>query len=176
VVPGSVSLLVVICASGLLIYSGTVKALSPKRMASTIDALGLSWNPTRVAVMLGWSEIVTGSALVVSKGDIVPGLLVVGLAVSFASAGVVAIVRGNRVPCNCIGRQDVHVVGWRQLIALPAWGLVALAVWMRPEAGSTELRLAWVAASLLVAISLTMRDLIPMYVRARPVRVGLKRS
>src|SRR5204863_99886 len=67
--------------------------------------------------------------------------LIILLASSFAISGIAALATGRRLPCPCFGEASHGYLGWRQVLALPLWGVGAWAAW-NPRIGSLQERLA----------------------------------
>jgi hypothetical protein len=140
--------------AGVLLWAGLEKARAVTPFASALQQLG-GW----AAITPLLARIVIAVELLTAVGLIYrPSLLalaaVTALAVTFAGAGLIAIVRRQRIACGCFGPLGSRVLGREQLVALPLWlGGTAFVAWQ----GTTPAVLS--GTRLLVAIALVMMTL-----------------
>jgi hypothetical protein len=133
--------------ASVFLGAGMAKAASFPSFQTTLRDLGLvGWLPPTVGFSLIFLELATAVALVSAPSQLLPRLLVVGLAVVFATAGGIALIKHRNIPCNCIGKLGPGLLGWRQIVLLPVWTLLAMAAQLT--------RLDWSTAEGLTGLSL----------------------
>lgn len=127
VITDDLAFLVSVSMCALLLLAGTEKLRAMDGFAETIRRLGI---PARlipaVVVFLPVFEIVVGISLVLVPNSWLPKTGALLLVISFAVAGVVGLASREPIRCACLGSTGEHVLGSRQLYALPVW-LVGLA-------------------------------------------------
>ncbi|MDP9258126.1 MAG: hypothetical protein M3Q31_16470 [Actinomycetota bacterium] len=97
-------------------------------VGATVQTVGLAPRAALiVAAVATGLEVGVALALLVGLYR-VAGVVVMGLGLSFAAGGLFALARGLDVPCTCFGGASTARLGWRQVIALPAWLLTASAM------------------------------------------------
>lgn len=161
----------------VLLWAGLEKARRPGSTASTLRELGVShrWaGPAALSLVV--VELVVALSLVVRPGGTVSFVGVVLLGTIFALAGLAGVRRDERIRCGCFGPGHDHVLGWKQVAALPLWiGAAVLARTWAPDAiPAAEAALSLCAAGLLVAtprVGILVREL----VKARGDRISSNR-
>lgn len=113
-----------IVAAVLLIYAAAQKLAAPRSFRSTLAALRIP-HVVFVSVSVPLLELTAGFALLSTPRFAPTAVLVAGLGVAFAAAGVLVLIRRTRVKCACFGRGDGGDLGLRQIAMLPLWGGVA---------------------------------------------------
>jgi hypothetical protein len=115
-------------ASGTCVIYVAALAKAPKarELAATLSQLMplRGWTPVAAAsgvIVLEFATVV----VVVSGSPVIAAVMFCLLGLGFAAAGTRALLQETTVACACFGSTS-HVLGWRQIAALPAWGLVAL--------------------------------------------------
>ena len=141
----------------LLLYAGARKIAAPQPFRQTLDALRLPAADVLVLVV-PVVEIAAGAALVASPRSVATTVVVAGLGAAFAGAALLALHRGERIRCACYGPGGDGELGWRQLVALPAWLGVAVASLLLP-AGSVSGLPQVTALALTVGGYVTVREL-----------------
>jgi hypothetical protein len=114
-------------------WAALEKARNPSAMAQTAGSLGV---PERLqsaaAVLVPACEIGAVAAIV----DGIPRQAAAGLLMSFgfvfAAAALFSMATGRRVACACFGVSS-HNLGWRQILALPLWGMAGVAALYLPD-------------------------------------------
>jgi uncharacterized membrane protein YphA (DoxX/SURF4 family) len=119
-----VALLAQITTAVIFLSSGISKMVEPTPIKRTLTALGVP-EPSVVAPALGSLEVITAVTIVILGGGWVPALLLAVLACLFCVAAVMAMARGIKVSCACLGSSRTAPLGWRQLALLPVWLAVA---------------------------------------------------
>lgn len=166
---GAAARVLVVC---LLSTSALEKLRSGAGFRSVLHALGL--RPVRP-----WWLAVCFSELLVSAFMIAPvprqlaGLSVLGIGVVFAAAGAYALrIRAN-VHCACFGQLGKDdQLGWRQIKAVPLWGVLAVGVNLWAPATPDE-RVAVVYLAIVAVLGFYMYLLRQAVVRARADRRAL---
>jgi len=109
------------------------KVLELPDLARTLERLGTGQASSRAAAVgLVTIEFVTGVALAAAPSVVWPRVLVVTLAVAFATAGFVALLTKQQVPCSCFGSLNPGLLGWRQIALLPCWTALVVAASLDP--------------------------------------------
>ena len=109
--------------AAVLLWAGLEKIVDLRATASTVSALGVParW-ADRAAGVVPLAEVVTALGVLFaphSRGALAG---VVALGGAFALAGLVAMLRKERIRCNCFGSSGAGVyLGAAQILALPAW-------------------------------------------------------
>lgn len=142
---------VTVTVGALLVYAGSAKVASPRRLTETLEGLRLAALATPAIVRaLGLAEIGLGWLLSAADWWLV-SVLVIVLGTSFALVGVYALREHLHVACNCIGNSD-KPLGYRQVALLPVWVLIAWVAQMPGrELRSAEARLVATAVATLIA-------------------------
>jgi methylamine utilization protein MauE len=140
--------------AGVLLWAGLEKARAVTSLSSGLQQLGI---PVRITPLLARIviavELVTGVGLIYRPSVAVLATVAI-LAVIFAGAGLIALVRGQRIACGCFGPLGSRVLGRDQLVALPLWlGGTAFLAWQ----DATPAVLS--GPQLLVAVALAMMTL-----------------
>ncbi|MDO5499290.1 MAG: MauE/DoxX family redox-associated membrane protein [Propionibacteriaceae bacterium] len=152
--------LVVSCAiAAVLFWAAQSKGATFSKFTDTVQAtLGLSFSRNLARLIAGGVLLLEIAAVVAC---LAPGLtrvaavLVAVLGVAFAAAGAIALVRRERIVCNCFGARtdgkDRHL-GWTHVALLPVW-LIAAAVIATPRpTGAPVVE----AATLLVMVAVAL--------------------
>lgn len=128
---GAAASLLAIC---LLLVSACEKLRSPRRVARTLRALGIT-NVRPWWLALCAVEFLVASLAAAATSPVVASGAVAGLGVLFAGVGTWALASRRHVECACFGQLGApKPLGRRQIAALPAWLLLATAVsFWRPE-------------------------------------------
>jgi len=157
---------VTVTVGALLVYTGSGKVASPRRLTETLEGLRLSALATPAFVRgLGLAEIGLGWFLAAADWWLV-SVLVVVLGTGFAVVGIYAVRKGLHVACNCIGNSD-KPLGYRQVALLLVWLLVGwIAQIPGRELDSAESHLVAIAASTLIA---TLFASVQFLLRVAPV-------
>jgi Methylamine utilisation protein MauE len=131
---------VLVTLSVILMWSGLEKARTPHALGTALRMIGLPRRRALATAILVPGLELSVVAMTVAGMQIVPAVVVILLAASFAIAGIVALVSGTTVPCPCFGAASKGYLGWRQVAALPLWGVGAWAAW-NPRIGNLDARL-----------------------------------
>ena len=144
----------------VLFYSGSSKVLRPTDLFTTLTQLGIPPRLARSAAFgLGLTEIVT-AVLVLTPPARLSAALLVALGISFAGAGLVALLRHLDLECHCFGRRSSSTLGWPQLVALPLWLGLAYLAGSAPQQ-SWEAHLVFLNLGALLLMGVALRDLYP---------------
>jgi len=111
------------CVAGLFSFAAATKIVSFESFRATIVSLGVPIRAAKVAgqaVIVG--EILVVGLLLTSRPEAIFPLSL--LALNFAAAGAVALLKDDLVGCACFGKTERRL-GWSQLLALPLWLSVA---------------------------------------------------
>jgi hypothetical protein len=114
-------------AAAALVMAGSAKLAERSAIRTVIIALRVPW-ASAVAFVLAVSELGTGLALVLLPGTWVTSGLVIALALTFASAAALGLRGRLEIECACFGSTLRAPLGWRQLILVPVWTVVAVSV------------------------------------------------
>jgi hypothetical protein len=114
---------VAVVLSALLLWAGFGKLISLSDAASTASAIGVpvSWGRGAAVVVALWE---VGMALGVLWAPGSPWIAAseIALGTVFALAGLVAVLRKQRIRCHCFGAGAAGAyLGPAQIIALPGW-------------------------------------------------------
>jgi hypothetical protein len=126
-----------------------------------------------VAVGVITTEFVAAVGLAISPAALWPRTLIVVLAVAFALAGLKALVARERIDCNCLGNVREGLLGWRQIVLLPCWLLLAAMAQLRPPTWDTGQGLLGLAAFVLVLAYWQLLGLVPGWRTLRGDRIAL---
>ena len=117
---------------GVFLFASLSKMLKFGQFQETLVVLGVRPALTKsVAVGVATTEFVAAVGLAISPAVLWPRALVVMLAVAFALAGLKALVAKERIDCNCFGNVREALLGWRQIVLLPCWLLLAAMAHLR---------------------------------------------
>jgi hypothetical protein len=114
--------------AAVLLCAGLAKFTNLGGIASTLQALGApaTWSH-RVSGLVPFSEVLTALGVLFAPHSGWTLVAVVGLGGTFALAGLVAVLRKERIRCNCFGPSAAGAyLGLTQILALPAWVCGAL--------------------------------------------------
>jgi hypothetical protein len=115
-------LCVAMVMAAVLLWAGLAKFASPGRFAATLQALGVpaKWSH-RFSGLVPLAEVLTALSLLFAPYWLWTQLAVVALGGAFALAGLVAMLRKQRILCNCFGSSATgSYLGLTQILALPA--------------------------------------------------------
>jgi uncharacterized protein YjeT (DUF2065 family) len=166
-----------VAVAAVFVLAGVSKMAVPRRLTSTLQGLGLKalaqlW----IVRLLGVVELAVAYGFT-AKRDWWAAAGVVGLALAFAGAGVLAVRRGADVDCNCLGVGRTRL-GGKQVGMLPLWVLVALLPLSAQYAGAAAERrmLSW-AVALVVAASIRLVPAVAVLrtVSGRRAAMGMSR-
>ncbi|MGH9204675.1 MAG: MauE/DoxX family redox-associated membrane protein, partial [Vicinamibacterales bacterium] len=105
----------------VLLWAGLEKA---RAVASFVSALRKLRAPPVAAPVLAWIviaiELSAGLGLVYGP-SVIALAAVTALAIAFAGAGLIALRRGQRIPCHCFGTYGPRALGRDQHITFPLW-------------------------------------------------------
>jgi hypothetical protein len=147
-------------AALLLVYAACGKLAAPRSFRLTLTALRMP-GPKVIGAVVPVVELGAAVALCIAPNAAVTALLVAGVGTTFAAAGLLALVRGERIRCACYGQSGDAQLGRPQLIAWPLWLAVAGSGLFLPASGPTGAPL--VAATLLaVAVAVAAVRLRPL--------------
>jgi hypothetical protein len=148
--------IIAVAMSAALLWAGLEKLRDRSAAASTIHRLGVSLRRARtMAYALASCEVGVACALLFRPGSVLALAAIVVLALVFAGAGVVALVRDETIPCACFGAGRTGNLGVNQLYALVPWlgGVAVLGIaGLEPRSFATGA--AWLAATALTVASL----------------------
>jgi hypothetical protein len=82
------------------------------------------------------AELVAAVGLLLLPARAWPRALVGLLALAFALAGARALATRQRIDCNCFGGERGELLGWRQVLLLPGWLVLAAAAQRYPPGWS----------------------------------------
>lgn len=165
-VPYAVSCLQV-GAGFVLVLSGSLKLAAPDAIRVVVGSLGFRRTSLLSTGLSVW-EILAGLDLAIAPNWL-SSLLVGSLAISFAVAAAIALTKRLRVNCACFGTALSMRLGWRQLVLLPIWILVAVSALGQPWRFDPQ-RITWTFGLVgLIAIS-GMLVLIPLQIEHRAQR------
>jgi hypothetical protein len=153
----ALGLCVALVMAAVLLWAGLAKFTDLVGFASTLQALGApaTWSH-RLSGLVPLLEVLTGLGVLFAPHWRWTLVAVVALGGAFALAGLVAVLRKQRIRCNCFGSKATGgYLGLTQVLALPAWvGGVSILYYGFP----TPLPLA-AGASLLAASGLAIATL-----------------
>ncbi len=114
---------VAVIMAAVLLWAGLAKLTNQGGITSTVQALGVpaKWSMPASNLVSLW-EIVTAFGVLFAPSSPWTLVGVATLGVGFALAGLVAVLRNDRIRCNCFGSgMTGGHLGRAQVIALPAW-------------------------------------------------------
>lgn len=114
--------------AAILLWAGLEKFNNLPATASTLAALGIParW-ADRASGLVPLSEVATALGVLFAPGSRCTLAGVLALGGAFALAGLVAVLRNERIRCNCFGSGAAGAyLGPAQILALPAWAGAAL--------------------------------------------------
>jgi hypothetical protein len=157
---------------GLLSTSALEKLRSGEGFRTVLRTLGAR-RTTALWLAVCLAELAGSGLMVAALPRWLAGGAVLGIGTVFAAAGAYAIRIGANVACACfgqLGRQ--HRLGWRQIQALPLWGLLAIGVviW---QPSTTEQRISLVYAAIVGVLVIYGYLLARAVARARADRMAL---
>jgi hypothetical protein len=122
---GAAARVLVVC---LLSTSALEKLRSGDGFRSVLLTLGLRpVRPWWLAVCLG--ELLVSGFMIAPVPRRLASLSVLGIGLLFAAAGAYALRIKANVECACFGQLgNQHQLGWRQILAVPLWGFLAVGV------------------------------------------------
>jgi hypothetical protein len=118
----ALGLCVAMVIAAVLLWAGLSKFASLGRFASTLEALGIpAWWSHRLSGLVPLAEVLTALGLLFAPHWLWTLVAVVALGGAFALAGLVAMLRKQRILCNCFGSSAAGgYLGLTQILALPA--------------------------------------------------------
>lgn len=147
----------------ILIAAGSLKLASRTSLQLTLAEFGIRPSIARFGShILPLGEIIAG-LFVVTGNALFAGLLTIGIGSAFAVAGLVTLLKGKRISCQCFGSETSSTLGVRQLAFFPAWvgaGLTIITVATPPGAQVDS-----VLARLCLVLIITTLALMPRLVR-----------
>ncbi len=114
---------IAVVLSALLLWAGFGKLIRLSDAASTASAIGipLRWGRGAAVTIALW-EVGTALGVLWAPGSSWIAASVVALGTVFALAGLVAVLRKQRIRCHCFGAGAAGAyLGSAQIIALPGW-------------------------------------------------------
>ncbi|MBI3462550.1 MAG: hypothetical protein HY000_05740 [Planctomycetes bacterium] len=100
----------------MFLLAGFVKALDPPGTLAAIEAYRILHLPARtLAAVLPWLELLVAGSLITGLAVLPGTLAAVVLLVIFTGVQIVALLRGQEVPCGCFGSASGHIVTWRKV-------------------------------------------------------------
>jgi hypothetical protein len=114
---------VAVVLPALLLWAGIGKLVSLSDTASTVSAIGVpaKWGRGAAVAVALW-EVGTALGVLWAPGSPWIAASVMALGTVFALAGLVAVLRKQRIRCHCFGAGGAGAwLGPAQIIALPAW-------------------------------------------------------
>jgi uncharacterized membrane protein YphA (DoxX/SURF4 family) len=143
----------VIAGCGALLWAGLEKARNRTPLAQTAASLGLPPRlATATAILTPIAELGSVATIVAGVTRYVASGLLMSFGLVFAMAAAWSMITGRVVACACFGASR-HKLGWRQLAALPLWGLAGLASLHLPNSTVRD-RLAVLALGMPVLVAL----------------------
>jgi hypothetical protein len=161
-------------AAMILLSAGCSKLVQPAAIQRTLRSLELPFS-LALALALGILELTAGLALILLPGERVTAVCIAVLAVAFACAASVALLRGVEVDCACLGSSDSSPLGWRQLAFTPVWLAIGASVLVVPAALPEDRPALALVVILIVSIE-AIRKLIPLLVEHRIQRTAIDGS
>lgn len=123
-----IALVIQIAAAISLLVAGMWKLAEPSAIREVISTLRIP-RPAIAATLLSTTEIAVGLGLLLFPGSIAVALGLLSLAVAFAAAATLSLMRKLHLDCACFGSAIQAPLGWRQLALVPVWiGLSASVV------------------------------------------------
>lgn len=117
-----------LAGAGALFYAASAKVLRHEQLGATLQAVGVPAPSVASKVVLA-AELGTAISIVLVSVRFVPAIACLVLGGSFAATGIWVIRRRLHVECHCFGLASApKQLGLRQLVALPAWVLMAAGV------------------------------------------------
>jgi len=99
--------------------SGLLKLYSPSSMKSTLIALGI---PKPLSSAGAWLvplfELLTAGLLLTSATEWIGKILAFGLIGAFIYAVLVALLKKERIQCNCFGKLREDYLGWSTILRI----------------------------------------------------------
>jgi hypothetical protein len=117
----ALGLCVALVMAAVLLWAGLAKFTSLNKFASTLHTLGVpaAWSH-RFSVLVPLSEVLTALGVLFAPHWCWTLVAVVALSGAFALAGLVAVLRKQRIRCNCFGSSTTGGnLGLTQVLALP---------------------------------------------------------
>jgi hypothetical protein len=119
----ALGLFVALAMATVLLWAGLAKFTHLRGIASTLQALGVpaGWSH-RASGLVPLSEVLTALGVLFAPNSPWTLAAVVALSGAFALAGLVAVLRKERIPCHCFGASAPgRYLGRTQILALPVW-------------------------------------------------------
>jgi hypothetical protein len=119
----ALGLCVAMVMAAVLLWAGLAKFTNLGGIASTLQALGApaTWSH-RASGVVPLSEVLTALGVLFAPHSRWTLVAVVALGGAFALAGLVAVLRKERIRCDCFGPGATGgYLGLTQILALPAW-------------------------------------------------------
>ena len=114
--------------ASVLASTGLAKVLTIRQLRRTVEQLGIGTSVSgAVAIGVIAAELLAAVGLLLLPDRAWPRALVGLLALAFAVAGVRALATRQRIECNCFGGERGGLLGWRQILLLPCWLVLAAA-------------------------------------------------
>ena len=160
--------------AGVFAFAGLSKAIGLQDFRSTLGRLGINDARTKpVALGVVAAELLAAAGLLISPAQTWPRMLVAALAIAFALAGLTALRTEEPIDCNCFGNLRQGFLGWRQVVLLPCWLLLAtLAQWSPPTWSARQGLVALTSLALAVAYWQVLRA-VPAWRALRGDRLAL---
>ena len=118
----ALGLCVAMFMAAVLLWAGLAKFASLDRFASTLQALGVptGWSH-RFSGLVPLAEVLTALGVLFAPHWLWTQVAVVALGGAFALAGLIAMLRKQRILCKCFGSSaNGGYLGLKQILALPA--------------------------------------------------------
>jgi|SRR5271166_1319172 len=119
----ALGLCVAMVMAAVLLWAGLAKFTNLGGITSTLQALGVPamWS-RRASGLVPSSEVLTALCVLFAPHSRWTLVAVVALGGAFALAGLVAVLRKQRIRCHCFGSSAAGgYLGLMQVVTLPAW-------------------------------------------------------
>lgn len=132
------SMLVAFVVASVLLCAGLGKFVVPTTIRQTLTSLGVPLRFTRLSAnSLAGMEMLLAMLLILASNRFWPAVALASMGVLFGLIGMFALVTRQHIPCSCWG-SNRGVLGWAQVIAVPAWLFAAWLIekgspWTRTE-------------------------------------------
>jgi len=127
---------------GVFIYASMYKINYPAEFADTIASYQLApaWSVNILAVLMPWTELVTGVLLVLGWRTKAAAAIIGALLVLFCAVILLTLLRDIPIGCGCFTSVE-EPMGWHTLGRDLAWLAMTLLVFAKPSSWQLESRL-----------------------------------
>ena len=117
---------IIIGLSAILLWAGLEKLRNPTPLVFTITSLGVTkYFASFFAGLLILSEFTLALFILFFSNSTTTHIGIITLAGIFAFAGLVTIISGKTIKCNCFGVGGTKYLGKAQIFAFPFWVISA---------------------------------------------------